>query len=194
MDSKRTHHMVDRRSGFTLMELVTSMVIIAIAVTIFAQRLQISPERELEIAASELVRHLDMARARAISERQAVRIRFQGSDDEYQAWVDHDRDGNIIKSATELDAFPEFGTVTLPKIIEYGLGSAGRLPVDSLGTGEITFASSEVEFDSRGIPTPFGTRGTVYLKHRDDAALVAAVYVSGSASVRMFRFVDGDWQ
>lgn len=183
-----------RAAGFTLIELVTSMAIISIAVTVFAQRLKISDEREVEIAASAMVRNLDMARAQAISQRQAVLVQFDAGEDKYRAFVDHDRNGVIDKNATEINAFPEFRSVALGTVVEYGIGGADRLPVDSLGTGEITFSSNEVRFDSRGIPTPFGTRGTIYLKHRDDPKVVAAVYVSGSASVRMYRFVDGVWK
>ena len=182
------------RAGFTLIELVTGMVVVSIAVTIFAQHMRITDIREVELAASDMVRRLDMARSRAIAQRQSVRVLFDTSVDEYRAWVDHDRDGTIDQTDAELDAFTEFRTVDLRQKVTYGLGSAPSLPVDSTGTGAVTFVSDMLDFDSRGVTAPFGTRGTIYIQHKDNPEVVAAVYVSGSASSRMYRFVDGVWQ
>ena len=183
-----------RQRGFTLMELVTIIAVMGIVVTIFAQRMQISDTRRLELEATQMVRMLDMARTRAIANREMIRIQFSTAPDEYRAFVDHDDDGVINQDAAELNAWPEFRIQDLDQHVEYGLGTAPRLPADSTGTGDISFTSNRVDFDTKGITTPFGTRGTIYLRHRDNPDVVAAVHVSGSASFRVYRYVDGAWK
>ena len=190
----KTSSPLHSRAGYTLVELVTAMVVLSIAVTVFAQRMQITDVREVELSASEMVRKIDMARARAIANRQSVRIKFNTGSGKYRAWVDHDRDGTINQNGTEMNAFPAFRKRDLRAKVKYGLGDAPRMPADSTGSGVVTFASKILEFDSRGIPTPFGTRGTVYLQHVDNPEVVAAIHISGSASTRMYRYVNGVWQ
>ena len=182
------------QAGFSLIELVTAMVVISIAVTVFAQNMRITDTREVELVASDLVRKLDMARSRAISQRQSVRVEFDTSDDAYRAWVDHDRDGTIDETATELDAFSQFRNVEFRPKVMYGKGVASSLPVDSTGAGIVTFTGDKLDFDSRGVTAPFGTSGTIYIQHKDNPEVVAAVYISGSASTRMYRYVGGVWQ
>jgi len=183
-----------RQAGFTLMELVTVIAVIGIVVTIFAQRMQISDTRRVELEASQMVRMLDMVRTRAIANRQLIRVRFNTGPNHYRAFVDHDSDGAIVQNAAELNAWPEFGTKDLDPLVIYGLGSAPRLPADSTGTGIVSLPSNRVDFNTRGITTPFGTKGTIYLRHRDNPEVVAAINVSGSASFRVYRFVNGAWQ
>lgn len=184
----------DPRSGFTLIELIAVIAVMGIMVTIFSQRMQISDTRRVEMEASKMVRMLDMARTRAIANRQMLRIEFDGASNRYRAFVDHDNDGAIVQNSAELEAWPNFRIQELGQSVVYGLGNASRLPADSTGSGKISFASSRVDFDSKGITTPFGTRGTIYLVHSDNPDVVAAVHVSGSASFRVYRFVDGAWQ
>ena len=41
---------------------------------------------------------------------------------------------------------------------------------------------------------PFGTQGVIYLRHRDDPTVVAAVTVTGAGSVRVWNYRGGTWQ
>lgn len=184
----------DPRGGFTLMELVTVIAVIGIMVTVFSQRMQISDTRRVEMEASRMVRMLDMARTRAIANRQMIRLEFDPGSETYSAFVDHDKDKVIDQNNTELDAWPQFRIQELDTHVKYGMGSAPRLPADSTGSGKVSFASNMVDFDTKGITSPLGTRGTIYLQHRDNDDVVAAVHVSGSASFRVYRYVEGAWQ
>jgi len=176
------------------MELITVIAVIGIVITIFAQRMQITETRRVELQATQLVRWMDFARTRAIANRQMVRVKFYAGSGQFRAYVDHDRDGTINKIAAEQNAWPEFGLRELDPLVEFGRGAAPKLPADPSGSGKVTFSSNEVDLDSKGITEPMGTRGTIYLTHRDNPEVVAAVYVSGSASFRVYRYVNGAWQ
>lgn len=175
------------------MEAIVVMVLFGAVLSISLSRLRISEEREVEMAAAELVRLLDMARAKSIASRSSVAIVFDEVNAGYVAYLDHDRNGTLAKSSTEVDAFQAFGSRKLRSGTRFGRGSADPFPTDSL-SGAITLASDQVQFDSRGVPTPLGSSGVLYLRHTRDADVVAAVTVTGSASFRLWRFVDGAWQ
>ena len=108
---------------------------------------------------------------------------FDVSGATYAGYLDDDRDGAFNQSAAETQALNAFGAVTLPPDVKFGRGS-----------GAVTFTNTQVEFDTRGITQPFGTRGTVYFVHKDDDTAVSAVSVSGSASFKLWVYRGGIWQ
>ena len=57
-----------------------------------------------------------------------------------------------------------------------------------------TFPTPQVSFDGRGLTTPFGTRGVVYLQLAEDAGAVSAVTVSGAGGVRLWTSEGGTWR
>ena len=181
------------RRGFSLLEVVVVLVLFGAVLSITLGRLRISEEREVEMASSEVVRLLDMARAKAIATRRGVRVRFDGVNARVTAYLDHDRDGTITESQTEQDAFQGFGTQKLRRGVRFGRGSASAFPGDSL-SGAITLPGEALEFDSRGIPTPLGTSGVLYIRHNAEESVVAAISVTGSASFRLWRWLDGAWR
>jgi hypothetical protein len=58
----------------------------------------------------------------------------------------------------------------------------------------VTLASNSVTFDRRGLPTPFGSRGAVYLTAASDASAVWAVQLSGAGGIRLWRYLNSAWQ
>lgn len=175
------------------MEAVVVMVLFGAVLSISLSRLRISEEREIEMAAAELVRLLDMSRAKSIASRSSIAITFDEINASFTAYLDHDRDGTIAKSNTEVDAFGAFGKRKLRSGTRFGRGAADPFPSDTL-SGAVTLPSDELRLDSRGVPTPLGTSGVIYVRHNRDENVVAAVTVTGSASFRLWRFIDGAWQ
>ena len=53
--------------------------------------------------------------------------------------------------------------------------------------------STSSEFDTRGMLTPLGTTGVIYLVHEDDPDALAAVTLSGGGAFRYWRFRNGQW-
>lgn len=181
------------RGGFTLIEVVVTLMVLGVVVSVAVGRFGLSEERQVEIAGSDLVRKLDMARTKAIAARTSTLVAFDEMNREFTGYLDDDRDGSFDKDAAEVQAFHEFGEVDLPRGVIYGRGAADPFPGDSL-TGAVTLPDAEVVFDTRGVPTPLGTRGVIYLRHSSSDEIVAAVTVMPSGSFRVWRFHDGAWQ
>ena len=179
--------------GLSLAELVVAMALLGLVMTVAIPRLYVSAERRVEIAASQLVRDLDLARTKAIASRKAVRLVFDSSLGAYKAYGDHDRDRTIMETTQEADEVQGLGRSKLEAHVKFGRGSSTPFPGD-LGSGPITLASEKLQFDSRGMTVPFGASGLLYLQHAEHPEIVAVVTVSGSASFRMWKFKDGEWK
>ena len=181
------------RTGFTLVEMLVSLMVLAVLLGITAPRLLISSERRVAMEAEQLLRNLEMARTRSMAQRVAVRIAFDdGSDPAYRAYQDHDSNDLIEQNSAEMREFAGFGNVELGRLVEFGRGSAEPFPGDLSGE-DITLPLKRVEFDRRGLTSPLGTRGIIYLHHKDDPEVAAAVTVSGSGSFRVWRFTEEGW-
>ncbi len=181
------------RSGYTLIEAMIVIVLLSIMLGFLVTRIRVTPRTKVRQAASLLVRDLELARTRALATISHARVTFDVPGNAYSAYLDADQDRVIAESAAEAQALRGFGTRVLANGVRYGRGGAGPLP-DFADPGDITFADNRVEFDTRGITAPLGTRGVVYLTHPDDPSAVAAVSVSGAAGIRAWTFQEGAWR
>jgi len=179
--------------GFTVIELVIVMSMMVILVGIVAPRIRVSPTRRVQGVAYQMVGHLELARSRALGQRQLTRVVFDETDRTYTAYVDHDRNDNITEIAVEVEAFFEFGERELDRFVEFGRGNASTVPGDP-SLDAITLASNELDLSVRGVPEPWGTTGTVYLVHQDDPDVVAAISIASSGSFKAWRWFQGEWQ
>jgi hypothetical protein len=62
------------------------------------------------------------------------------------------------------------------------------------GAGATTFTGNAVDFDTRGVTTPFGARGVVYFTSSLDNTAVAAVTVTPGGGIRRWVYRGGAWQ
>lgn len=184
------------RAGFSLIELLVVVTLILALTSIIAPTFRMSPTRQVENMAYLIVAHLEMARAEALGSRRLIRIDFDASAGTYTAYLDHDEDGTIGAVAAEIDAFPEFGARELEDLIVFGRGSVGTPAPGDPGSDEITFAGDRLSIDNQGIPTPWGTMGTIYITHERDPQAVAAITVASSGSFEAWRWwpVPGEWR
>ena len=181
------------QSGFTLIEMLFVTVFIGITLAITVPRMRRTPQQTVRAVALELTRDLEVARSRALSTKKQARIVFDVPGGTYVGYLDDDRDGTFTESQTEMDELRAGGKFTLPSNVKYGRGAAGPVP-GTTGSGEVTFDPDRVEFTSRGVTDPLGTRGVIYLVHKDRADAVAAVVVSGAGSFKTWVFRAGTWQ
>ena len=180
------------RRGFTLIELLTVITMIGIMTAIALPYLRVSPQRRVRMAGRDIVRYLEVTRTRALSTKKNVRIWFDLQADSYAGYLDHDGDGTIKEQPKEQREVG-IGTRNLPTSVVFGRGSAPDLP-QYPGSGAVTFANDRVEFNNRGMTLPFGIRGAIYLTYASDPTAVAAISISGSASLKVWEYKDGAWQ
>lgn len=182
-------------AGFTMIELLLVMTIILVITSILSPTFRMTPTREVENAANLVATHLEMARSNALGERRVVVVELDESAGRYVAYADHDGDDSVAVVSEEVDAFPAFGRRDLEGQVVFGRGSAAAVPDDATA-GAITLPMSRLEFDGRGVPTPWGTAGTIYLTHSRDVEAVSAVSVYPSGAVKTWRWwpTPGEWR
>ena len=182
-------------SGFTVIELVIVMSMMVILVGIVAPRIRVSPTRRVQGMAHQIAGHLELARTRALGQRQLTRVVFDENDRTYTAYVDHDRNGSVSNNGTsdEVEAFFEFGERELEMFVVFGRGNASTIPGDP-SLDAVTLASNTLDLSVQGVPDPWGTTGTIYLVHEDDPDAVAAISIASSGSFRAWRWFQGEWQ
>jgi prepilin-type N-terminal cleavage/methylation domain-containing protein len=188
----KPHHRLSGRRGFSLIELLTVITVMGIMMTIALPYMRVSPQTKVRAAGRDLVRYLEVIRTRALSTKKSVRLTFDLVDGSYTAYLDDDGDGTFDQTVAESRAV-SIGSRRLRTGTVFGMGSASELP-SYPGTGPITFDNDRVEFNTRGVTIPFGVRGVVYIRHIDELDAVAAVSISGSASFKVWDYVDGAWQ
>jgi type II secretory pathway pseudopilin PulG len=183
-------------SGFTIIELVIVMSMMIILVGIVAPRMRVSPTRRIQGMAQQMTGHLELARTRALGQRQLIRVVFDETKRTYTAYVDHDRDGDVQAnngSTDEIEAFFEFGERELEMFVDFGRGNASTIPGDD-ALDAVTLGSNTLDLSTQGVPEPWGTTGTVYLVHQDDPNAVAAISIAASGSFKAWRWFQGEWQ
>jgi type II secretory pathway pseudopilin PulG len=182
-------------SGFTIVELVIVMSMMIILVGIVAPRMRVSSTRQVQGTAHQIAGHLELARTRALGQRQLTRVVFHENDRTYTAYVDHDRDGSVSNNGTsdEVEAFFEFGERELEMFVDFGRGNASTIPGDD-ALDAVTLGSNTLDLSVQGVPEPWGTTGTVYLVHQDDPNAVAAISIAASGSFKAWRWFQGEWQ
>ncbi len=180
------------RGGTTMMELLIVIVMIGIMSAIVMPRLRASPRRLVQESARQLARDIDLVRGRALASKRATRLKLVGT----TAWIgyrDVEGDAVISEVQAEADSLRGFGQRALDPQVLLGRGSA--VAIAGWPTGDPTsFTGSRLDFRSTGMTMPFGTQGVIYLQHRDDPTIVAAVTVTGAGSVRVWNYVGGTWQ
>jgi prepilin-type N-terminal cleavage/methylation domain-containing protein len=183
------------RHGFTLVELVVVLGIVLVMTSIIGPTFRVTPTRQVENTAHMVASQLALARSSALGNHEVLRADFDVPGRAYTAYMDNDNDGVITGSTAEMQAFPQFGRRTLDDLVVFGRGSAPTLPGDG-GAGEVTLNQARISFDRQGVPTPWGSMGTIYLTYSRDASAVAAVSVASSGSFTVWRWWPnpGEWR
>ena len=146
-----------KNSGFTLLELMVVIAIVAIMVAIATPNyISWLPDRRLAAGAQDVLQGLQKSRSRAIVANRRVVVSFNPGTDSFSAFVDDDASGAL--DAGELTVV----TRNMP---------AG---IDLVNTG---FAGDSVTFDNRGIPVT--AVGTVLLRNSKGNTETVEIFLSG---------------
>lgn len=183
-----------RRRGFTLIEMVVVIAMMGLMMTIAIPRLGSTAKGRVRQSAQQMAQDLELARTRALTTRSAVRVLFNTAAGTYKPYLDYNRDSVFAQSQAENDSSRTFNQHALQSGVV--IGRAGGIPDLPIlpGSGAITLTSNRVDFDSRGLTTPFGSKGVVYLRDPSDAGAVAAVSVTAASGIRAWIYKGGVWQ
>jgi prepilin-type N-terminal cleavage/methylation domain-containing protein len=182
-----------RARGFSMVEVLVVVVVVGLLMAIVIPRFRVSQTTKARQAADQLVRDLEAARSRAIATRSLTRVVISALSSSYTGYLDSDRNGVLAESAAETSALESFRSRALEADVRIGRGTAADLP-GYAGAGSVTLPNSRVEFDSRGLTTPLGTSGVIYLQSVTDPSVITAVSVSGAAAIRSWVYRGGVWQ
>ena len=140
--------------GFTLMELMVTIAIVAILATIAVPNyIAWLSKRNLRSSAIDVQAAIQQAKMTAIRENTSVSLKFNPGSENYQAFIDADADGN-----------PD-GTIFRSKEMSPG--------IDLTSTG---FVSDTLTFNSRGLAS---AAGTINLSNSLGQNLTVDVVLSG---------------
>jgi prepilin-type N-terminal cleavage/methylation domain-containing protein len=158
--------MAERR-GFTLIEMVVVIAVLAILAAIATPRLAMTAGMRTRGAARQITLDLELARTKALASKRIARLVFDTAGGTYTGYLDTDGDTVFAYSDAEASA----------------LGGARQrhLPVGVL-------------FEAAGLTRPLNSRGTIYLRDAKDPNTVAAVTATGAASFRVWLYKGGTWQ
>ncbi len=177
------------KEGFTMMELLVTMVVLAIVVTItipvFARWL---PDYKLRAAARDVYSNMQLAKMSAVRNNAAWAIVFDTGANRYFVCSDDGADDdwtttgdNAIEKTVNLS---DYGNS-----IQYGHGSA----TVAIGAGfgdEVTFGSNVAVFSSRGFLNP--PSGYVYLSNNKNNSFGIGSLTSGVSLLR--RWNGAAWE
>lgn len=180
--------------GFTLIEMVVVLALLGLFLTIAIPRMGTSARTRVRQSAQQLAQDLELSRTRALTTRSAVRVNFDAASRSYRPYLDFNRDSVFAQSQAENDSLAAFASRTLQSGVQFARpGGVPDLPILP-GPGAITLTSNRVDFDSRGLTTPFGSKGVLYLSDPSDAAAVGAVSITAASGIRAWIYQGGIWQ
>jgi prepilin-type N-terminal cleavage/methylation domain-containing protein len=165
-----------RRGGFTLIEILLVVVIIAIAATIAIPMIGSTSGMQIQSAANMIAADLEYAKSMAISRQKNYSVVFNPAGDYYEV---HDSNGIIIKNpVTKLDYKVDFRNDSrLNKVV---IENATFDPSSDPPT--ITFDYLGSPYSGSGTSNPLNS-GTISIKAGDFTMTISVEPVTGFLSI-----------
>lgn len=188
------------RAGFTLVELMVTLAVIAIVAALAAPSLMMmTPDMALRSAARDLYSKLYEAKIRAIKENKRISMRFNGS------YYYIDLDGNTSYRPSVIDTFTDtngddvynpgepftdvdgnkvYSGETAINFTDYGYGvDRGTSNATANWNGDPCAQAGVITFNSRGT----SNSGSIYLENLNrDVSFAVTVVSAGSIRIRKY--------
>lgn len=177
MKTETTQHGFGNKGGFSLVELVVVLAIIAVALmaAIPTYMTTVKPTAELKGAARRLFGDIQLARLRAVKENARIGLTFSADPDSYTVFMDnspangqYDVGEQVLKTITFSE---DYGNVRF----DMACGSCG-------GDG-ITFANDAFSMTPRALAS---AGGTVFLKNQNNEGRSVVVNQTGSVRIEEY--------
>lgn len=155
-----------KKSGFTLLELMVAIAIIAILAALAVPNfIKWRPERQLSAAAREVLSVMQYARSRALKDNVSVGLLFDRANETYTVFFDNGAGANANNGAQDGDE---------PTV------KSGRMP-PGINLKDTTLTADGVFFDSRGLLSNAG--GIVNLKNSLNVTKSISVIRTGNSRI-----------
>jgi prepilin-type N-terminal cleavage/methylation domain-containing protein len=180
------------RRGFTVLELVVVLGIMAALSAIAIPRMRPTPSRQADQWARVLAQDLDLARSTALNSRARTRVTI--TDSTVALYLDADGDGVFTESLAERQSF---GGVSARKFEDgMRLGRSGALPLltDPAPASPSSGVVKRIEFGAAGHTEPFGAAFVIYVNNRNEPTVVRAVEVNPAANVQVWTWSGAQWR
>jgi type II secretory pathway pseudopilin PulG len=178
------HSRLGDTSGFTVLEIVVVLAILAFATGAFLASTRPSTERVVDEATRIFAAHLEsgLARARAQEQDAAIAVRSGTSDRRYVILL-----GTPPPSPTSVAASD---WTELPEGVLWSAGDAVRTPFGATISSPPPLPAL-VDCTSERCAVPGRDAALYYLTHEKDPAIVGAVSLSYDGSVQVYRYHSG---
>lgn len=173
-----------KHSGFTTVELLVVMALIAIIAAIATPNfIGWLPKYRLRSATQDLYTNLQLAKLGAIKHNNDWAIFFDTAANSYSIISDYDGDGQAVEKTVNLSSYKSG--------IGFGHGNATQdIPGDSFPADDVSYSDNTAVFNPRGLADHLGY---VYLDNDDETTrAVGTPYLGGGIVLR--AWMGSNWQ
>ena len=157
-----------KNTGFTLMELMVAIAIIAIAASIAIPNIVgWLPTHRLASASRAILSDLQQARLRAVKENTSVTVQFDTGNERYNVFWDNGEGGGSPGDGLQNGTERIFKSEAMPA---------------SINLDSTTFADNSVCFSNRGLPNP-ALSGTVTILNSQNINRQIVVNQTGNSTI-----------
>ena len=184
----------EKKSGFTLAELVMAIAVIGILLAIGGTQIMNSlPDMRLKAAARDLYSNMQMARMNAVKNNTIWGLVFDPANNRYFVCSDSGADG-VWSTTADNSVFATINLASYKSGVGYGHGNitgnnSATTPPGAFPADEVSYNSNVLTFSSKGL----GGAGYVYLDNQNNSTSYTVGTLS-SGVIRILMWQGTQWR